>query len=232
VLRILVGDIVSGDRRLDTANDPAARRDVVRTLFATVEALVWHCRRHVVGIAEELELLPAEAKAVLSESVYSVSKSGVVNKQPRFIPLLPMIRLVVRIAQKINPEIDAEFSGPDWNSFNAALALRHRLTHPKAISDLNVSEADLRSAKDATMWLLRLCELVMSQTLAKLSEHVDLLRTFTDDLRFTGKRKPNSTKDQPNPRAALYVSKTASISCRSSRDILRSRTICRMILES
>jgi len=44
------------------------------------------------------------------------------------------------------------FSDSGWSEFQKAVNVRHRLTHPKKNTDMNISDAELTSLHEAVRW--------------------------------------------------------------------------------
>ena len=167
---------ISRNLRVD---DQATRRDVIRTAFAAIEGLVWILRVEVVDAAEATYGLDDDERAILRERQLTVSEQGKIVSQTRYLTLTATIRLVARIASRLNGCEHFDFGGHEWERFRAALSIRNRITHPKCLDDLEVSKADVSKVTGAFFWLLdRLVE-VLSQAVqtrkAYLSEFDDLL---------------------------------------------------------
>jgi len=78
--------------------------------------------------------------------------------------LTTTIRLVARIASRINGIEHFDFGGADWDNFRQAISIRHRVTHPKSANDLHVSNADVEQATGALFWFLDMHAKVLGQT--------------------------------------------------------------------
>jgi hypothetical protein len=176
---LIIEDASTAISRNLRVDDQATRRDVIRTAFAAIEGLVWILRVEVVDAAEATYGLDDDERAILRERQLTVSEQGKVISQTRYLTLTATIRLVARIASRVNGHEHFNFGGHEWERFRAAMAIRNRITHPKCADDLEVSKADVSKVTGAFFWLLdRLVE-VLSQSVQTrkeyLSEYGELL---------------------------------------------------------
>jgi hypothetical protein len=66
-----------------------------------------------------------------------------VTPQIRFAPLPNTYKLIVALAERVYPDYSDDTLTPSsWSCFLKALGVRNRLTHPKNLSDLQVSRKD------------------------------------------------------------------------------------------
>lgn len=163
-LKTLIQDIGAALSRNEAADNQASRRDTIRTAFAVIEGLVWIFREEIVATAEQTYGLDDDEKSVLQERQLSVSNVGKISAQARFLPLTTTIRLVARIASRINGIEHFDFGGADWDNFRQAISIRHRVTHPKSANDLHVSNADVELVTGALFWFLDMHAKVLGQT--------------------------------------------------------------------
>lgn len=148
-----------------------ARRDLVRSLHATIDGVVWAFREHVRSSGQTMDLLTSAEEAVLSETNFQVSDRGTISTQPRYLPLLGTVRLACRIAVKINPTFSVDFDGREWAEFRRAVATRNRLTHPKTMTDLAVSGDEIAQVISSFFWILEV-------SIRAMEASVDALREF------------------------------------------------------
>lgn len=164
-VRILLQDVITAIDHNDTTDDQSTRRDLIRTIFVAIEGLVWIYRRSVRSAADTIEPLSPITELAFDELSYSVDEQGRINEQPRYINITTMIRLASRVAEEISPELKIDFSVSGWMDLRLALKVRNRITHPKNISDLAVSEGDIQISQSALFWILGLLDEVMTTIL-------------------------------------------------------------------
>lgn len=167
---LLVGDASDAFEQLKAENSPALRRSTVRAVFAAIEGLLWQLK-------SGLDAPPAGESigelAVLREETYSVDERGVLRTRPYYLPLPQTIRFLTRLVQRARPAYNLDFNHPGWTYLLASLEVRHRLTHPKTLEDLNVSEEELGQLSAAFAWFLAF-------VIEASYEHVQFMREVTD----------------------------------------------------
>ena len=163
---VLVGDVVAANKRLEQVDTPTHRRELIRTVFAAIEGLHWQLKQDVLRHAEVVTRLSPHEHAALMEETYSVDEKGAVRAQPRFLPLPTAIRLVVSIVKRYRPEYEVDFAHAGWANLRAAIDVRNRLVHPKALTELMVSDQEILQALSAFNWLLALVIEVLRETVS------------------------------------------------------------------
>lgn len=176
---ILLTDVNSAVRRHERTGSQSDKRDLVRTAFAAFEGVAWIFREHIVLTADSTYGLESEERAVLDEEVHFVDASGRIQTQSKFLPLLSMVRLTARIGERIAPDSRIDFSGPEWEKAKHAVAIRNRITHPKANSDLDLSDDDLEMCLNALFWMLEVTASAMDAANVAM---IDYLGEFHDVL--------------------------------------------------
>ena len=166
--RALVTDVIVAREQLSECDDLVRRRNLIRASFAAIEGLVWLLRDHVLAVGTSLESFSPTQMLALRDAGYSVSENGVLRSTPQYLPLKHAIRYAIRCAQDIAPDIAVDYGGGGWPSMVAAINVRHRITHPKAINDLVIGQEDLDATSSALGWLLAIVEETMQATNAAL----------------------------------------------------------------
>jgi hypothetical protein len=173
---ILLSDVGAALARHESADNQATRRDLIRTAFAAIEGLVWIFREQVVTAAEETYGLEDGEREVLQERQLSVSEQGKISAQSRFLGLIPTVRLVARIASRINGAAHCDFGSSQWDDFRKAIAIRNRITHPKSAEDLHLSKADVDQVTNALFWFLEMHTRVVGATIATRKKYLGEFR--------------------------------------------------------
>lgn len=181
-IALLIEDVIAARQRLDAADTQAARRNVVRVSLAAIESMTWLAREHVRTALAELEHLTPVADLALRELSYTVSESGQLLEQPRGLPLLTAIRLVVSQAQIASPEIVVEFSRTGWHNLRQSISIRNRITHPKPDQDLAISDNDLAAVGSGLSWLVATFDYVMTSTNLAMTHYNAQLREIIERL--------------------------------------------------
>lgn len=93
--------------------------------------------------------------AALREESFDVDQSGVVRIKRARLSLRSKVRLSLAYYPRIHEAaFAADVNGAGWSAFVATLEIRNRLTHPRAEIDLEVSDADLATIRNAVAWYL------------------------------------------------------------------------------
>lgn len=153
-VEILLTDVAGAMRRYEDSSTQAHRRDLVRTSFAALEGVVWIFREHVIEAARTTYGLERNEEIALSELSYQVAENGQIYGQPRFVPLLSIVRLIARIGDRIAPNAPIDFSGSEWRRVKDAIKIRNRITHPKSGEDMVLTQTEVETSLAALFWLL------------------------------------------------------------------------------
>jgi hypothetical protein len=130
------------------------RRTICRTIFSMFEAMNGLLREKAVEA-----LCSADKKSrnitrieLLSGNEWRILKDGKLEQQRLRRPFLNYTAFILRaFAEESNSE-PTFFADSGWNDFQKAVEVRHRLTHPKKNTDMNVSDAELTSLHEAVRW--------------------------------------------------------------------------------
>ena len=164
---ILLGDIRTAEVSLSKDDSQGHRRNLIRALFSSIEALAWQARDAVRVQAECYPNVydPAEICALRDQAIY-VDDRGNVGVRPLRVSLKASVRLTTNLLNK-HPEAKPlpELDPVEWPNLVSSLGLRHRLTHPQAEIDMVVSEDELERARTAFRWFLGFCMITMAQAL-------------------------------------------------------------------
>jgi len=179
----LIEDVIAARERL--ANDDIAsnRRDVIRATFAAIEGVAWLCRSRVLDTALSMREIDPLTTLAMRERSYLVTASGDVREQSRFIALPAMMKLVVKQARRLSPELEISFSDPGWDSLHRAIEIRNRVTHPKSLADLTISHSDLQTIADGFHWILSQVEKILVATIAAFRLFNVDVRALLDELK-------------------------------------------------
>jgi hypothetical protein len=150
----LVSDFASSHDGVIKNDSPFWRRTLVRTLFAGIEGISYRLKQVAFIVAEyhSIELSKAE-KALISEESYDLTDKGeAIIKKAKLRTaenLLFSLKIAARSAHS-TCEVDKNSEG--WKAFKEASKIRDRITHPKNLQDLNVSDSELDVIRTAASW--------------------------------------------------------------------------------
>jgi len=164
--RTLIDDVNSIKSRLGSRKESDAkskrvetnRRFYVRAIFALIEAVVEQHKRLLLQLNEENIIDMAEGVyEVLSEKVYIANDKGKINSKEQYLNLQRKIRTVYRVAGEVFREsLKIDFGNNDWNTFQSALKIRDRITHPKKFTDCEIDDNDLITIETGHAWFRKL----------------------------------------------------------------------------
>jgi hypothetical protein len=181
--RLLIEDVLDAYDHLRQRDSQSARRQVVRVIFAAIEGQIWLCREHVRDAAASMTQLSPIIGMALREQSYVITEAGDVKEQPRYVTLTASIRLAVRQANLLAPDLMVDFGGSGWTQLKQALATRHRITHPKRTADLVIEDCDLGTARGAFEWVLATVSEVLNAIVSAQSAHNQDMRLLLEKLK-------------------------------------------------
>lgn len=182
-IRVLADDVQHALNLARDSNEQADRRNLIRTIISATEGISWDCRDYVRSILREVGQIPPLLELAFDELTYFVSERGQLITQPRFVSTTSMIRLTVNVAQMLGSDLQVDFGNGGWDSLKKAIAIRNRITHPKSLDDLIVSDIDVETAQSGFFWFIGVSGDVMEAVTEKFRLHADLCRQFLEKLK-------------------------------------------------
>lgn len=179
----LMLDVEDSLERQRSEDKPTNRRGLIRALITAVEGLAWVYRGHVIGIAEEMDVLTNMERVALAETTMMVDDTGRISEQKRYLSAIAMIRLTTRIAKNVIPDCDPDFGSAGWSDLKETFALRNRITHPKHQADLGISDNDISCAISAFHWFIDFVITVMTKSNQEFRSHVQVIGEIADLLK-------------------------------------------------
>lgn len=140
--------------KAEDPQEPSSRRAVVRTIFYTIEVCTHVLKQYLLFGAEKgIYILDNAEIAALREESYRVNQKGEVISQALRISTRDNFRFAVRLLERLVEEsLDVEFNHPGWSDLKKAVDIRNRLTHPRALEELLVSDEEFHAVKNAWKW--------------------------------------------------------------------------------
>jgi hypothetical protein len=133
------------------------RRMLVRVIFATIEALIYVMKQIALAAHPDPKCptISEAERAFAIERDFRLAPSGDVEQRTAKIPLETNIRFAFKLLAKAGTIPTAlDVSGPEWQSLQAAIKVRDRITHPRSISDLTISDAELSGVMIGFTWVV------------------------------------------------------------------------------
>ncbi len=158
LLRPLWTDMCKCEELMQKHQDEFSRRTYVRASFAFLEGFLFIVKKQFLqwliqkGMRDNnLEISKIE---LLGDLSLRAGRTGKIESESNRMPFLNYCALILRTgAECVGMEPAAIFSDNGWMSLQKALAVRHRITHPKQPSDLDVSLDDVMACNKSIRWL-------------------------------------------------------------------------------
>jgi hypothetical protein len=147
----LLKDVEAACKNCQADRSQFNRRTVVRTMFASLEAITFGLKQSILKMAPQ-SLSPADV-ALLQEETYTLDNKGEVQAQPKFLQVEFNFRYAVKkFAEVFALNIELDYGGKEWRALREAVKTRNRITHPKSAQDCHVSEDDLDNLELGYNW--------------------------------------------------------------------------------
>jgi hypothetical protein len=140
---VILGDVVHAHLRLHEDDIEIHRRELIRSCFSAIEGLFFLIKKSFLEHPNAEQLFSIHERAELLDESYQVKDNGKVANQTRYFPLPNTYKLLLGLAERVHADYRNDTINPhSWNSFLKAVNVRHRLTHPKDLTDLQVTRKD------------------------------------------------------------------------------------------
>jgi hypothetical protein len=130
------------------------RRTFIRSLFAGIEGINHRINNVSILLAniQKIKLSHAEI-AMLKEETYALNEKGeAISTKSKLRTKDNLCFTLKTFAHVSNTMFKIEKNSKEWSSFNEALKIRDRLTHPKSTNDLIISDVELEAVEKTFMW--------------------------------------------------------------------------------
>lgn len=154
VYRILSADMDAAVAYSDSQPSDFAQRTIVRALFSLIEGLAFQLRTVTVASLEPHSgsLTTAEL-TLLREERYYLNNKGEPEIGENFQRFLPNLLFTLRTYVKNHgATFQADTSDNGWLAMQRSVNIRNRITHPKSVADLTLTEQDQRHLIEASAW--------------------------------------------------------------------------------
>jgi hypothetical protein len=151
----LLEDTGEAEAFLDKHNTQFARRAYIRSIFAYIEGAIWLLKQSCLRVVleQKVRILKPADYALLKDVGFELKSNGEPFEQPKFLRLPENVRFTFRTFNRLfSASIDLGIGSKKWDDFLAAIAMRHRVTHPKNPTDIDISDAEIEKAKEVSGW--------------------------------------------------------------------------------
>jgi hypothetical protein len=129
------------------------KRSYVRAVFAYIEGTTW-AMKQVLGAFKNAPFT-AQERALFNDVDYDLTEKGKVVEKRAKIPLSAKILFMLGVVNKLpNVSSEVDCGGQGWESLQLAIKIRDRLTHPKRMTDLDVSDDEVKVVTAAWNWFM------------------------------------------------------------------------------
>jgi len=128
---------------------------MIRSLFSAIESIVSHARgRALAGARAGTVSLPPKAERALLEGQYEELDDGTVVWTTRYSRLKDTIRYSLRYyAKALETGTPLQAKAPWPEGFDEVLGVRNSVTHPKRLTDLNVTDRNVDQVYQIVQWI-------------------------------------------------------------------------------
>jgi hypothetical protein len=158
LIQVVSGDVMDAAKTADEQKTAQSFRHAIRTIFAGAEAIVWYMKALTARVVElNAELYSPYELAALKDETYTVATNGKVNVRANFVPISTSLRLIssLLLCAQVS-DVSLELHPSAMATLEQSLKIRHRLTHPKSATDMDVTVADFHGALESWAVVLTL----------------------------------------------------------------------------
>lgn len=146
-------DIIRALSDAEPATAQYERRIYARALFAYIEGTIYLLKRVLLKLQKihpQIVLFTDAERSLLLECSYEIDAHGRPQERPLRLKTLSNIVFTLNLYDRVHSGsrgVDKGRTG--WEAFKKALQVRHRITHPKRASDVDITDDDLVSLMTA-----------------------------------------------------------------------------------
>ena len=132
-----------------------AYRTCLRTLFSELEAKMFLFHGLLLHMHDRSMLeLSTEEIMILKEQSCSVGHNGKICTSQKFIPFKDNLLFTLSLSERFfNKDVFRDTNDPKWQDVLALIEIRNRITHPKNMSDLQISDREVKIFNRGQDWL-------------------------------------------------------------------------------
>lgn len=153
---LLAQDVSEALARQQSEDTQFNRRVVVRALFSLTEAYGYFIRQFCLEIEHEKvrkgHPSNLERQVLLQERLPRIGSNGRIEHTPHRVGTADHLAFTLRVFADHAGVRANFFDREGWKALKGALQVRHRLTHPKERSDVEVSNADMELCAKGYAW--------------------------------------------------------------------------------
>ncbi len=137
-------DCEQAGKNLQDNDTPFNRRTYVRTVFASIEAVIYVLKQDALQYRQPGRFSDGEI-AMLEEKTYTLDK-GQVKTQTKFLPLDENFLFAIDVVSKVlKSPFKLDNKGKEWQAFKKTIDVRNRITHPKQPELLDIDDEEIEA---------------------------------------------------------------------------------------
>ena len=153
---LLADDAIATYERIAIEDTQLNRRNYVRALFAFYDGALSDLREQTAQLMITFFELKGEWKihelSPLMDDRGRLANNGKLTIEPNRLPFKELVAYTFKkYAELTKSELDV-LSDNGWNEFKKSIKIRHRITHPKFHSDVDISDEELDSLEAGRIW--------------------------------------------------------------------------------
>lgn len=132
-------------------------RSAIMHIFSYMEAMCFLLKRTVTVNCSEgrwKDRIPIQTYLASLDEVYDIADNGNATTRPKKVPMRGHVLFCLRFVAAYRRVSFDPTKVRNWSAFDPALKVRHRLTHPKRISDLDIADKEYAGCVDALEWFV------------------------------------------------------------------------------
>lgn len=151
--KVLAEDVAQAKQRMESEPSDSHRREFVRTTYSAIEAQLWQLKMYALNNVLDKKNSSIHELSALKEESYGINDKGEVYIQPKGHSLKLGLRLVLSLLKKHGNPIQVDFGSLDWKNIDDALKIRNRVTHPKCMLDISVTQEEAECCHHAFLYV-------------------------------------------------------------------------------
>jgi len=147
------------------------KRTVVRSYFALLEGTIYQLKRVALDGNKQVNILDVFEVNILNEKTGYLTDKGVCKVKPHKAMLIPSILFTIQSLVKVFKLDYKIIKDSNFKSFEKAIKIRDRITHPKDQKSIQLSDEDVMLIGHANIWFTK----TISEVLKLIQEKVNLM---------------------------------------------------------
>ena len=185
--KVLAEDVAQAKQRMENEPSDSHRREFVRTTYSAIEAQLWQLKMYALKNVLDKKTASIHELSALKEESYGINDKGEVYIQPKGHSLKLGLRLVLSILKKYGNPIQVDFGSVDWKNIDDALKIRNRVTHPKSMLDISVTQEEAERCHLAFLYVNNiLITAILGSVLVAIHEAANNLSSTSKGSFFVG----------------------------------------------